>query len=137
MRDRVLIDTSVWIDFFRKKDTELLERISILLKSGRTVYTGIIALELINGAKGQKELKALDDLFSTMDKVNESEATCVDAGRMGYGIARKGFTLSVVDLLIAQITIENDLFLMTFDGHFDVIAKYSTLCLFKDCKKGN
>lgn len=137
MRDRVLIDTSVWIDFFRKKDAELLERISILLKSGRAVYTGIIALELMNGAKGQKELKALDDLFSTMDKVKESEVTYFDAGRMGCGIAGKGFTLSVVDLLIAQITIENDLFLMTFDRHFDVIAKYSTLRLFKDCKKRN
>jgi predicted nucleic acid-binding protein len=129
MNDRVLIDTSVWIDFFRRRDVKLIEQIGILLKSGRAIYTGIIALELINGAKGQKELQALHDVFGAMEKINEMETTHFNAGKIGYEIARKGHTLGVVDLLIAQISIENDLVLMTFDEHFKVIAKYSNLKL--------
>ncbi len=130
MRDKVLIDTSVWIDFFRRKDVRLIEQIAILLKSKRVVYTGIVALELINGAKGQKELEVLYDVFSTMEKINEREITYFNAGNMGYEIARKGYTLGVVDLLIAQVAIENDIALMTFDEHFKVIAKNSKLNLF-------
>ena len=58
MSAKVLVDTSVWIAFFRGKDTHLIERIAALLKSQNAVYTGIIALELLNGAKGQKELRS-------------------------------------------------------------------------------
>lgn len=131
MRDRVLIDTSVWIDFFRGKDAELTEQIAMLLKSGKAVYTGIVALELVSGARGRKELQTLYDAFDTMEKINEKETTYLDAGKMGYEIARDGYTLGVVDLVIAQIAIENGLALMTSDEHFKVIAKNSKLRLFK------
>jgi hypothetical protein len=129
MSAKVLVDTSVWIDFFRGLDDELVERVAGLLKSGRAVYSGIIALELINGAKGQKELQALDDVFDAMHCIAVNEATFMNAGKLGYRVARKGQTLSAVDLLIAQIAMENDLALMTFDEHFGVIAKLSPLVL--------
>lgn len=130
MSARVLIDTSVWIDFFRKKDAALIEKIAALLETQRAAYTGIIALELINGAKGQKELQALHDAFDTMEKIDERERTYFDAGVLGYELARKGHTIGAVDLLIAQIAIENNITLMTFDEHFKVVAKHSGLNLF-------
>ena len=131
MDAKVLVDTSVWIAFFRGKDPELVERIAALLKSGKAVYTGIIALELINGAKGQKELQVLYDAFDAMQRITVNETTYLLAGKLGYGLARKGQTLSAVDLLIAEAAIENGLSLMTYDEHFGVIAKNSTLTLFK------
>lgn len=131
MSGRVLIDTSVWIDFFRGKDAGLTEQIAVLLKSGRAVYTGIIAIELLNGAKGQKELEVLYDAFDAMERINEGETTYINAGKMGYEISKKGYRLSVVDLLIAQVAMENDTALMTFDEHFKVIAKNSKLNLFR------
>jgi len=129
MDAKVLVDTSVWITFFRKKDSELTERIATLLKSGKAVYTGIIALELINGAKGQHELQTLYDAFDIMQCIAVNENTYLHAGKLGYALARKGHTLSTVDLLIAQTAIENNLSLMTYDEHFSVIAKYSPLVL--------
>ncbi len=129
MNDKVLIDTSVWIDFFRKRNVDLIEKIRTLLETGKAVYAGIIALELINGAKGQKELQALNDVFGTMERIEEEKNTHFNAGMMGYELARKGHTLSVVDLLIAQIAIENDVSLMTFDEHFKIIAKHGRLNL--------
>jgi predicted nucleic acid-binding protein len=129
MDAKVLVDTSVWITFFRKKDPGLTDRIATLLKSGRAVYTGIIALELINGAKGQHELQTLYDAFDTMPNIAINETTYLRAGKLGYDLARKGHTVSTVDLLIAQTVIENSLSLMTYDEHFSVIAKYSPLVL--------
>ena len=129
MQDRVLIDTSIWVDFFRGKDAGLAEKISALLKSGMAVYCGIIALELIKGAKGQRELQVLQDAFDAMEKASETEDTYFYAGRLGYEMARKGHSMGVVDLLIAQVAIENDLSLLTADGHFGTIAKNSRLKL--------
>ncbi|MBI5418310.1 PIN domain-containing protein [Candidatus Poribacteria bacterium] len=129
MKDKILIDTSIWIDFFRNKDNVLVEKIAMLLKSNKTVYTGIIALELINGAKSNKELEILDNLFSTMDKINTNEKTFFNAGKLGFAIARKGYTINTVDLLIAQIAIENNLSIMTNDEHFNIISKCSHLSL--------
>ncbi|MEJ2696150.1 MAG: PIN domain-containing protein [Candidatus Sulfobium sp.] len=130
MAGEVLVDTSVWIAFFREKNLSLAERIASLLKSGRAVYTGIIALELINGAKGRKELEVLTDAFDAMRCIPVRETTFLSAGTLGYGAARKGNTLGAVDLLIAQIAIENGLLLMTYDEHFSVIARHSPLTLF-------
>ena len=129
MEDKVLIDTSVWIDFFRKRNDELIKHIRLLLESERAVYTGIVALELINGAKGQKELQTLNDAFGTMERIDERKDTHFNAGMLGYELVRKGHTLGVVDLLIAQIAMENDTGLLSTDEHFKVIAKHSKLKL--------
>lgn len=131
MDAKVLVDTSVWITFFRGKDPQLIELITMLLKSGRAVYTGIIALELVNGAKGQKELQTLHDAFDVMECITVNETTYLSAGKLGYELSRKGHTLSTVDLLIAQTAVENGLSLLTYDEHFKVIEKYSPLHLFK------
>ena len=47
----------------------------------------------------------------------------IDAGKMGYKLARQGYTLSVIDLLIAQLVIEKNLFLLTLDKHFKSVTK--------------
>ena len=51
------------------------------------------------------------------------------AGQLGYSIAKKGNTLGVVDLLIAQVAFENRLKLLTLDNHFKIIQKHSKLDL--------
>lgn len=129
MKDKVLIDSTVWIDFFRNRDSSFRDKIELLLKSGRSVYTGIIAMELINGAKGKKELLVLESMFAAMERINEKESTHLNAGKLGYEIARRGHTLGVVDLLIAQLTIENNINLLSIDKHFKIIARHSELRL--------
>ncbi len=123
MNDKVLVDTSAWIDFFRKKDPTRHGFVASLLRQGYAAATGIICLELLRGAKTSKELTFLTDLFETIEMVNTSHATYIDAGKMGYELARNGYTLGVVDLMIAQLAIENGLALFTLDEHFTIIAR--------------
>lgn len=42
MKGNILVDTSVWIEFFRKKEEPLQQTIASLLKEGRCAYTGKI-----------------------------------------------------------------------------------------------
>jgi predicted nucleic acid-binding protein len=85
---------------------------------------------LIRGAKTARELAVVSELFETIEIVYQSPATYIDAGKMGYKLARQGYTLSVIDLLIAQLVIEKNLFLLTLDKHFEIIVKTFPLRLF-------
>ena len=129
MDDKILIDTSAWIDFFRKKNLGIHSLVAKLLKEKRAVGSGIIALELIRGGKTLKELNYLNDLFEVIEMVYPDPQSFLLAGKMGYALARKGQTLSVVDLLIAQQAIENNLTLLTLDNHFKIIKKNFSLKL--------
>jgi predicted nucleic acid-binding protein len=129
MEDRTLIDTSVWIDFFRKRDPGIYALVAKLLKENKAVGSGIIALELIRGGKTIKELSVLNDLFEVIEMVDPDRQSYLLAGKLGFALARKGHTLSVVDLLIAQLAMENDLTLLTLDNHFKIIRKNSSLRL--------
>ena len=129
MEDKILIDTSAWIEFFRKKDLRIFSLVSKLLREKRAVGSGIIFLELIRGGKTIKELNYLNDLYEVIDMIDPNPQSYLLAGRLGYALARKGHTLSVVDLLIAQLAMEKNLALLTLDKHFQVIKKYSSLRL--------
>jgi tRNA(fMet)-specific endonuclease VapC len=127
MEDKILIDTSAWIEFFRKKDLGIFALVARLLKEKRAVGSGIIALELLRGGKTLKELNVLNDLFEVIEMVYPDSQSFFLAGKMGYALARKGQTLSVVDLLIAQQAIENNLTLLTLDKHFKIIKRNFSL----------
>jgi len=129
MVDKVLVDTSAWIDFFRKKEPERHELVATLLREGRATGTGIVALELLRGAKTSKELTLVSELFETIEMVYQTPSTYSAAGKIGYDMARNGYTLSTVDLLIAQLAMENDMSLLTLDQHFAIIAEHFPLKL--------
>jgi tRNA(fMet)-specific endonuclease VapC len=129
MKDRVLVDTSVWIDFFRNKETSLRNQVIQVLRARNAYYTGIIALELYRGSRTKKEISILDDLFLSIEKIMEREETYKEAGVMGFELAKKGITIGTVDLLIAQLCLENDLTLFTLDQHFKTIVNHYPLKL--------
>ena len=130
MSDKVLVDTSVWISFFRQADSEVSSRLKNLLKSGEPVYTGIIATELYRGAKSKKETDAMEELMSSIECIGTREEYFQAAGKLGHVLMRNGITVGTVDLLIAQISIANDLTLFTLDTHFTAIARHSPLRLY-------
>jgi predicted nucleic acid-binding protein len=130
MSDRVLVDTSVWISFFRHSNSDISARLTQLLKSGEPVYTGIIATELFRGAKSKKETDVLEELLTSIECIMTRETYFLEAGQLGHTLTRRGITVGTVDLLIAQISIANDLMLFTLDKHFADIARHSSLRLY-------
>lgn len=130
MPDKVLIDTSIWIEYFRTPGSSFSDAVSSLLRNGEACYTDIIALELIRGAKTRKELSVLETLFNTIEQLTATETSFREAGLLGYHLARKGTTLGTVDLLIARLAIEHKIPLFTCDQHFKAIEKGSPLKLY-------
>lgn len=130
MKDKVLIDTSVWIEYFRKNGSEVSSKLKNILVEERAAITGIILLELQRGAAGETELKFLDRFLTAIHYVLTKEESYKNAGVMGYNLSKKGINIGTVDLLIARTAIENNIPLYTLDRHFKEIAVHFPLLLF-------
>ena len=129
MKNRILVDTTIWIEFFREKGSPISARLQEYLKLGQACYAGPIEIELYQGAKTQKELQVLDQLFEAITYVEITRKHYHLAGLTSQKAARKGKTFSVVDMVLAITAQEEQLFLFSLDTHFKEIARYCMLSL--------
>ncbi|MCZ7627234.1 MAG: PIN domain-containing protein [Candidatus Methylomirabilis sp.] len=129
MSDKVLVDTSAWIEFFRGTPSTCGDKVGELLRRDRTCVTGLIIVELSRGAKGTRELRTLDELLRTVTSLEVSDDVYRKAGELSYRMARRGLTLGTVDAVIAATAIRHDCPLLTLDDHFQQIRRFAPLHL--------
>jgi predicted nucleic acid-binding protein len=128
----VLVDSSIWIDFFGKKKTttqDILEK--ILVNNNQACICGIILQEVLQGIRSDHEYEMVRERFSRLPFIYSNRRTYEMAASL-YRILRKnGFTLPSADATLASIAIQYGLKLFTLDlEHFRAITKYSPLELF-------
>lgn len=121
MKGRVLIDTSIWIEFFNRDSSQPGDLLQQLLLEGRAATTGIILTELLQGAKLEKEFEAILSIVSAVPVLEATLETWVQAGRISFGLRRKGITIPTTDLVIATIAIQNECQVFSLDPHFNKI----------------
>lgn len=119
--NKVLVDTSIWIDYFKQGDSETAQTLSDLLKADQVVTAGVVIAELLQGAKSDKQVKELESLYEALPVLLESEKTWLDIGKMARSLRESGIIAPLTDLLLAQLAIENNCQLFSRDHHFDQI----------------
>ena len=108
----ILIDTSVWIEIFRDKTGNIVKALQKIIGEKNYVLSRFNQLELLQGARDQKEWELLADYLSTQYYLEASQDTWPEAARIYFELRRKGFTInSPVDCCIAQIALEHGAFL--------------------------
>lgn len=131
MKDnRVLIDTSVWIDYFRGKNVQLAEKADEALTFYEVFVPKIVIAELIQGSKSEKEIKVIEEFFGAFNVIDHTENTWIEAGRLSFAMKRKGLTVNLVDCYIAVLSIEYNCKMFSLDEHFKSIKKFSGLEMF-------
>lgn len=121
MRSNVLVDTSVWIQYFNKLDSKPGKSVEGLLREGRVVGTGIVLTELLQGAKIEKEFNAILESMAGLPFLETTQNTWIKAGRISYTLRRKGITIPTTDLIITSLALEYDCLIFTLDPHFEKI----------------
>lgn len=119
----VLVDTSVWIDYFRKKE-EVYDRLNRLMDQGRVCCARLIVAELIQGAKEKKEIGVIKNLLDVFPILEEREDTWLRAGILSYNIRRKGKEVGLADCYLAIMATDSESVIYTFDQHFKVMTKF-------------
>lgn len=131
MKDnRVLIDTSVWIDYFKGKNIQLAEKVDETLTFYEVFVPKIVIAELIQGSKSEKEIKVIEEFLGAFKIIDHTEDTWINAGRLSFAMKRKGFSVNLVDCYIAVLSMENNCKIFSLDEHFKIIKKFSKLEIF-------
>lgn len=124
----ILVDTSVWIDVLRDRTGDVVEAFQKKTHGETSVLSRFTQLELLQGAKSDKDWKQLDEYLSSQFYLEATEKTWVDAARIFFELRRKGITVrSSIDCCIAQVALERDALLLHKDADFDRIASIRPL----------
>lgn len=130
MEDKVLIDTSVWIDFFKGTSEQTVETVSNLLKERRVLLTGIVLFELLQGAKDKQEAQKISSLLSPLDRFEPNPSLWEESGLKANHLRKKGITSPTIDLILTFIAIEAKALIFSHDKHFSILARHSDLKLY-------
>ena len=121
----VLVDTGVWIDLLRSRETLAATRLRQLLLRGAAAVAPVIVQELLQGASSPANLQALRQHFIALPMVlpRSATGTYADAGELYARCRWRGVTpRSPHDCLIAQLAIDNEIPLLHDDRDFELIA---------------
>ena len=122
--DKVIIDTSAWIESFRpQSDKVFRDLVKDLILKGRVLIPGIIRTELMRGTKNKKEYNRLNKLLKGLDYLPVADDFWEKLSQFSYRLFRKGITIPLVDTYIALLCIENHVSILHRDKHFDLIAE--------------
>ena len=127
----ILVDSTVWIDYFRAADTPQVALLDSYLGRSRLAVGDLIAAEVLQGVRNAREfilVKKTLDAFEHVDLVGYELAV---RAALNYRTLRdRGFTIrKTIDTLIATYCIENSLTLLHADRDFAPFASHLGLKL--------
>lgn len=118
---KILVDSSVWLDYFRSGLKS--QKLDVFIDENLLCTNDLILAELIPFLKVTKQTKLIK-LLNTVEKIPliirwqeiiKTQTLCLENGVNKIGIP---------DLIIIDNIIQNDLILYSFDKHFKLISRY-------------
>ena len=126
----ILVDTSVWIELLRDRQGRARGVFQTFMGDEPYVLCRFTQLELLQGAKDEREWGLLDEYLSAQYYLEATENTWRDAARIYFELRRKGLTISSpVDCCIAQVAMDGDALLLHRDRDFEKIGRIRPLKL--------
>lgn len=130
IKNMILFDTSVWIDYLNKKQTSKVERLeNLFAMRARVFITPTIIQEVLQGIFDQKRFEVTSKLLLAQQllTVNPVEVA-VEAANLYRSLRKKGVTIRKPnDCLIASYAIHFDVKICHNDSDFDLISQNSSL----------
>ena len=125
----ILLDTSVWVEFFRGKNEKLGARVQELLDADSVILAAPVLIEILSGCS-RTTYTTLRRLLSALPLWYPQTSTW---HRMENWVAQailKGERFGVGDLLIASIASDRQAILWSLDSDFKRMEKLGWLKLY-------
>ena len=117
----VLVDTSVWIEYFRQKDELIEKEMDSLLRSGEVATAGLILAELRRGCRTPGQVKLLLDSMEPLSYLEIDRTSWLKAGEIAMEADAGGYKLEIGDCLVAAVVLRERCSLFTLDRDFSRI----------------
>ena len=128
----MLVDTSVWIDFFRGSDTPQSDRLEQALRDRADLaLCGIILTETLQGIRDDAQYRRVRDYLQPLILLPMREPVFVRAAQLYRHLRAQGITIRKTnDCIIAATAIIHAVPLLHHDRDFDQLQRHSTLEVF-------
>jgi predicted nucleic acid-binding protein len=122
----ILVDSSVWIDYFKGAVTPQTEKLDTLLGRQILAVGDLILTEVLQGFADEKDFNAARRMLTELSIVDlGGEEIAVQAARNFRELRRRGVTVrKTIDSIIATRCIESGFDLLHDDRDFDPFVKY-------------
>ena len=122
----ILVDSSVWIDYFNGKSTPETDRLDIVLGAEPVCLGDLILAEVLQGFRQDKDYKTAKQLLTSLtvfDLIGTDMAIkCAENFRL---LRKKGITIrKTTNVIIATFCIEHELPLLYSDKDFEPFHKH-------------
>jgi predicted nucleic acid-binding protein len=122
----IIVDSSVWIDYFCGSDTPQAERLDSVLGIKPVAIGDLILTEVLQGFRHDKDYKAARKVFEDVtifDMLGKQMA--IESAENFRALRKKGITVrKTADVIIATFCIEQKLPLLFSDKDFKPFVKH-------------
>lgn len=121
----IVVDASVWIDYFNGRSTPQTDRLDDLLGREPIVVGDIVLTEVLQGFKHERDFHEALKLMSLFEFEEMIGRDIAVASAQHYRRLRtKGVTPRTIDVVIGTFCIENGHSLLHADADFDPMERY-------------
>ncbi|MGA2541177.1 MAG: PIN domain nuclease [Verrucomicrobiota bacterium] len=126
---KVLVDSTVWIDFFRGKETLQTEKPARCIGNDDDVcICGFILTEVLQGIRDEKEHLAVKKHFENLLYLEADRSTFELGASIYRELRRKGSTIrNSMDCLIAAIVLQQGVHFLENDRDYESIDRHYPL----------
>lgn len=122
-KNGVVVDTSVWIQFFNAPESPEKHEVVKLLRNSKVFLCGMELSEILQGTRGEEERNEIEETMSILPFLGSDISTWKKIGQTSSVLLRKGVTIPLTDLFIGVIAINNNCRVFTLDKHFEKIPE--------------
>ena len=117
----ILVDSSVWIDFFNGQTTAETDFLDVTIETGSVIVGDIVLMEVLQGLRSDREFERALRLLSLLPQLTIiDQASAVAAARNFRRLRALGVTVrKSIDTLIATRCIVDGLPLLYSDRDFE------------------
>ena len=115
-----LVDTSVWIDFFRGAPS-IKNSLEKLIARDEIFTAGPVLYELLQGVRLPEEKRQVKEALLSTNYLEITSNDWDEAALLSSTLRAQGITLPMTDILIGHLAKARNLEVISFDPHFDQI----------------
>lgn len=124
-----LIDTSAWIEFFRKAGRrDIKNRVAAYVELGEAAYCGPVHFELLSGAR-EAEVQDIRSALAFAVLLDFPLDCWERTARIGKLLRGRGVTVPRDDILVAAAALHHGIALYADDAHFVLMREKGPLPL--------
>jgi predicted nucleic acid-binding protein len=122
----ILVDSSVWIDYFRGTQTAEAEKLDALLGIEPVVTGDLVLAEVLQGFVSDEDFNQGKRLLTSLPIIELAGADiAIQAANNFRSLRSRGITIrKTIDTLIATCCIKNELTLLYSDRDFDPFVEH-------------